>query len=114
MAQSFDRNAAQTWAADPDYQFATVAAGVTDQALGAGGGAIGDYLKGILIIPGTTSPGGVSIEHASTNIVLFVGGASSVPGLAPIWVPLGIRSTLGGWEVTTGANVTAIAVGTFT
>lgn len=113
MTQTYDLNAAQNWAADPNYQFETVAASQTDQALGATG-ASGDFLKGLLIIPATTSPGGVSIEHGDTNIVVFAGGASSVADLKPFWLSLGIRSTLGAWEVTTGANVSVIAVGTFT
>lgn len=96
---------------DGDYE--TIAASQTDQMMGATG-ATGDYLAGVLIIPATTSPGGVSIEDGSTNIVIFTGGASSVTNLVPFFVPLGIISVSGGWEITTGANVSAIAVGSFT
>src|SRR5690349_6577571 len=41
--------------------YETVAASATDQALGATG-ATGDFLAGILVVPGTTSPGAVSIK----------------------------------------------------
>lgn len=94
-----------------DYE--TVAASQTDQMLGATGAA-GDLLYGLLVIPATTSPGAVSIEDGATNIPVFTGGASSVSNLVPFFVPLGIKSVTGGWEITTGANVAVIAVGSFT
>lgn len=94
-------------------EYETVAAGVTDQMLG-GAGAVGDYLAGLLVIPATTSPGAVSIEDGATNIPVFTGGASSVSNLVPFFIPLGIKSVSGGWEITTGSNVAVIAVGNFT
>lgn len=97
-----------------DYE--TVAASQTDQMMGATG-AIGDRLDGLLVIPATTSPGEVSIEDGSTNTVVFAGGATSVSNLIPFFIPFGtsgILSVNGGWEITTGANVSAIAFGQFT
>lgn len=95
-------------------EFETVAASQTDQMLGATGAA-GDRLNGLLVIPATTSPGAVSIEYGSTNVTVFAGGASSVSNLIPFWVELGgIQSVGGGWEITTGANVSVIAFGDFT
>lgn len=94
-----------------DYE--TVAASQTDQMMGATGAA-GDYLERLLIIPATTSPGAVSIEDGSTNTTVFAGGASSVSTLHPFTIPLGINSASGGWEITTGANVSVIAFGDFT
>lgn len=95
-------------------EYEAVAASQTDQVLGATG-AIGDFLAGLLIVPGTTSPGAVSIKDgAGTGITIFAGGATSVADLKPIFVPLGIRCTGAGWKVTTGANVTVIGVGDFT
>lgn len=92
----------------------TIPASQTDQMLGASGAA-GDVLDGLLIVPATTSPGQVSIEYGSTNIVVFQGGADSVSNLVPFWAELGgIASVGGGWEISTGANVSAIAVGDFT
>jgi hypothetical protein len=97
--------------AQTDYE--TVAASQTDQMLGATG-AIGDYLAGLLVIPATTSPGAVSIEDGSTNITVFTGGADSVSNLVPFFIPLGIKSVSGGWEITTGSSVSVIGVGDFT
>lgn len=94
-------------------EYETVAASQTDQMCGTTGAA-GDLLAGVLVIPATTSPGAVSIEDGNTNIPVFTGGASSVTGLVPFFIPLGIKSLAGGWEITTGANVSVIAVGNFT
>lgn len=98
-----------------DYE--TVAASQTDQVMGATGAA-GDYLAGVLIVPGTTSPGAVSIKDGNgAGITIFAGGASSVSTLHPFFVPIGARclaATTPGWKISTGANVTALGVGSFT
>jgi len=95
-------------------EYETVAASQTDQALGATGGT-GDYLAGVLIVPATTSPGAVSIKDgAGSAITIFTGGASSVSNLVPFMIPLGITSGAGAWQITTGANVSAIGIGNFT
>lgn len=98
-------------ATEGDYE--TVAASQTDQVLGATG-ATGDYLSALLIIPATTSPGAVSIKDGSGSaITVFTGGSSSVSNLVPFLIPLGMVSTGGAWKVTTGANVSAIGIGSF-
>lgn len=95
-------------------EYETVAASANDQAIGATG-ASGDYLAGVLIVPATTSPGAVSIKDGGGSaITIFTGGASSVSNLVPFFVPLGIKSGSGAWKVTTGSNVSALAVGNFT
>jgi hypothetical protein len=97
---------------DDDYE--TVAASATDQALGATG-ATGDYLNGLLVVPATTSPGAITIKDGSGSaITVFTGGATSVSNLVPFFIPIGARSTAGAWKVTTGANVSAIGLGSFT
>jgi hypothetical protein len=97
-------------------EYKTVAAGQSDQVLGNSTGGIGDYLTGVLIVPGTTAAGAVSIKDGSGgSISLFAGGGTTpLSSLVPIYVPLGIRSASGAWKVTTGSNVTAIASGDFT
>ncbi|WP_316184715.1 hypothetical protein [Bradyrhizobium sp. SZCCHNRI1003] len=93
--------------------YEAVAAGQTDQVMGTNG-AVGDTLLGFLISPATTSPGAVSVKDGSgTGITIFTGGASSVADLKPFFVTLGMRSAAGPWKVTTGANVSAIAIGNF-
>lgn len=94
--------------------YETVAASQSDQIVGATG-AVDDYLSGVLIVPGTTSPGAVSIKDGNgSSITIFAGGAGSVATLHPFFVPIGAKSvnaTTPGWKITTGANVTAIGAG---
>ena len=91
-----------------------IAASTTDQVLGASG-AVADCLMGLLVVPATTSPGAVSIKDGSGSaVIVFTGGPSSVSNLVPFYIPLGTKSAAGAWKVTTGANVSVIAVGNFT
>ena len=101
-------------AANYDGQYETVAASQTAQVIG-GAGSIGDYMHSLLIIPATTSPGAVAIKDgADTAVTVFTGGASSLSNLVPFMIPLMMKSRTGAWAVTTGADVSAIAVGRFT
>lgn len=102
----------------PSAGYQLVAASQTKKVLGATGAA-GDVLDSLLIIPGTTSPGAVTLFDGSgtTGIVIFAGGATSVADLAPVEVPLGVTAVTvatPGWFVSTGANVTVLARGSFT
>lgn len=93
--------------------YQAIAASQTDEPLGAAG-EIGDYLAGVLITPATTSPGVVSVKDgAGSSINLFAGGAGSVADLQPFFVPFGAISATGGWSLTTGANVSVVAIGEF-
>lgn len=94
-----------------DYE--TVAANQTAQVLGATG-AIGDFILHVTIVPATTSPGAVTLLDNATSITIFAGGASSVSNLVPFAVPLNMVSVSGAWKLSTGANVSAIGVGSFT
>lgn len=93
-------------------EYETVAASQTAQVLG-GSGALGDYLHGILVVPATLSPGNIIILDDATSITVFTGGASSITELRPFFIPLGMVSVSGAWKVTTGANVSCIAIGNF-
>lgn len=93
-------------------QYETVAASQTAQVLGASGAA-GDFLTGLLVIPATTSPGNVLLLDNATSITVFTGGATSVSDLRPFFIPIGVLSVSGAWKVTTGTNVSVIAVGKF-
>lgn len=95
-----------------------VPASTTDQTMGATG-AVGDFLSGVLIVPGTTAAGAVSIKDGNgSSISIFAGGgATALTTLIPFFVPIGakcVNATTPGWKITTGANVTAIGVGNFT
>ncbi len=95
-------------------EYEAVAASQMTQSLGATGAA-GDLLEGLLVIPATTSPGAISIKDGSnTAITIFTGGASSINSLIPFYIPLGLQSLVGAWQVTTGASVSVLAGGNFT
>lgn len=99
----------------PNYE--SVLASASAQVLGDTG-AVGDFVDGLLIVPATTSPGAVSLADGDgVAMTVFTGGAGSVVALVPFFVPIGARAiatTTPGWKVTTGANVSVIAVGRFT
>lgn len=92
-------------------EYETVAASQTDQALGATGAA-GDYLSHIVIQPATTGAGTVTVKDGSTVIFTFTSG--TLADLRPITVPFGAVSASGAWKITTGTNVSVIAIGDFT
>lgn len=94
-------------------EYETVAASATAQVLGTAG-ATGNFISHLLVIPATTSPGNVLLLDNATSITVFTGGASSVSNLIPFTIPLNMVSVSGAWKVTTGANVSVIAVGDFT
>lgn len=93
-----------------DYE--DVAAGQTAQVLG-GDGNKGNYLSHLIVIPQTTSPGAVTLLDGSDSLIIFPGGANSVPGLIPFTVFCDMKSRSGPWKITTGANVKVRAVGRF-
>jgi hypothetical protein len=96
-------------------EYETVAAGQTDQVMGATG-AIGDYLAGVLIVPAVVACGAVSIKDGTGSAIsIFVGGGTTaLVDAKPFFVPVNARCTGAGWKITTGANVSAIGVGNFT
>ena len=102
-----------SWTQFLSGEYETVAASQTGQAIGATGAA-GDYMAGILVVPATTSPGNVLLLDDATSITVFTGGTSSVSNLVPFYIPLNMVSASGAWSITTGANVSCIAVGNFT
>ena len=97
-----------------DAQYETVAASQTAQVLG-GNGATGDEIHGILVIPAVVACGAVTLLDNATSISVFVGGGTTpLPSCIPFFIPLGIKSVSGPWKLTTGANVSCIAIGKFT
>lgn len=91
------------------FDYETVAASQTDQALGATG-RVGDLLHRLVITVATAATGTVSIKD---------GGGSAMP-ITAANTPIGVysvevnaRSRVGAWSVTTGAGATVVAVGDF-
>ena len=94
-------------------EYVAVAASQTGALLKASAGNVGDLLDGLLVIPATTTPGAIDILDGATSITVFAGGVGSVSNLVPFFIPIGALSVNGAWSVTTGANVSVIAVGRF-
>lgn len=105
---------AQIWSVGQGGAVYQAVADETTDPLGPDGGAVGDLLTAVTIIPLTTSPGAVTITDGANSIVIFAGGASSVSNLVPFIVPVEATSRLAGWEITTGEDVTVLATGEFT
>lgn len=93
------------------FQYETVAASQTAQALGATGAA-GDYLSHVILQPATTAAGTTTVLDNATVIFTFTTG--TLADLRPIVVPIGCFSVSGAWKVTTGANIAVVGVGKFT
>jgi hypothetical protein len=94
----------------------TVAASVTAQVLtGGSGGAIGDWLDFLLIIPATISCGAVSvIDGLGSPTTVFAGaGITPLITLMPFTIPIRAITVSGPWKVTTGANLSVMAIGNF-
>jgi hypothetical protein len=96
-------------------QYQAVGASQSNTALGPGGGAAGDYLSHLTIVPATTNPGAVTVaDGGGSAITLFAGGGASVASLVPFTVAIGAKSAAGAWKVTTGSAVSIVACGQFT
>jgi len=89
-------------------EYETVAAGQTDQVLGAVGAA-GDYLDSLLLTVGAATA--ITVKDNATTIFTFTFGAAVTTG--PVEIPIRCKSVSGAWKVTTGASMTALAKGVF-
>jgi hypothetical protein len=93
--------------------YETVAAGQTDQVLGATGAA-GDRLDSLTCVVATAATSGVSIKDgAGSAISVLPDNVGGGVGTYTIHFPRGLVSASGAWKVTTGAGVSVIAAGQF-
>lgn len=93
------------------YEYETVAAGQTDQALGATGGA-GDFLEGLLCVVSTAATSQVQIKDGAGSAITVLPNAVG-GGIGSYYVPINARSASGAWSVTTAAGVEVFATGNF-
>lgn len=103
--------------------YASVLQNQTKAALGPGSTVVdGDVLNHLAIAPATTSPGPVTVYDGAggTGIVVFPGGANSVPDIKTFYINLGMRAKNAAanasgprWLISTGANVSVVATGMF-
>lgn len=90
--------------------YETVAASQTDQVLGQVGKK-GDRLDRLIVTVDTVGAGGEASIKDGSGSAIPVAPASGAIGV--YYLELGVTSTDGPWKVTTGANVTIIAIGEF-
>ncbi len=91
------------------YEYETVAAGQSAQALGATGKP-GDYLARLVITVATAATGTVDIKDGSGSAIPIT--AANTP-IGVYNVAIGLRSVTGAWSVTTGAGASVLACGDF-
>jgi hypothetical protein len=97
-----ERVNADVIAVEQQFEYETVAASQTTQALGAVG-AIGDFLHSIII---TASTGTITIFDGATSVAVIPAGALGV------WT-INLVSVVGAWNITTAAATSCTAVGRF-
>jgi len=88
-----------------------VAKSQTGQVLGSTG-KTGDFLSHIVVVPETTGAGTIALLDGSVSRNIFIAGTLS--NLQPFTIWFNARSVNGAWSLTTGDNVHAICVGSFT
>lgn len=86
--------------------YTAIAAGQTAAAAFAG---VGAYLSHVVLQPAAAAAGTTTILDGTTVIYTYTAG--TLADLRPIVVPLGTRSRNGSWNITTGANMAALAFG---
>jgi hypothetical protein len=104
---------ASDWTYNTGY-YVAVAASQTDSVIQSSTGATGDYLDHMVVIPATTAPGVVTIKDNATSLIAYPGGGTTaLLTLTPFVIYVGAVSRSGAWKVTTGSNVSVLAVGRF-
>ncbi len=104
---------ASDWTYNTGY-YVAVAAGQTDAVIQSSTGATGDYLDHMVVVPATTAPGVVTIKDNATALISYPGGGgTALLTLTPFVIYVGAVSRSGAWKVTTGSNVSILAVGRF-
>lgn len=93
-------------------KYETVAVSQANQALGATGAA-GDYLEALICVVATAATSQVQLKDGSNTAFTVLPNAVGA-GIGTYYLPFGLISTSGAWQVTTAAGVTVIGTGDFT
>ncbi len=79
----------------------------------SGGGRKGDCVDQLWLYPATTTPGALTLSDGA-NVVWTWPAGVTLNDTRPIYVPLYLASREdGGWTVTAGASIAALASGQF-
>lgn len=115
MASKLNLPKSATKVASAGTEYETVAAGQTAQVLGGSALTtnVGDYLEGLICVVSTAASSSVAIKDGGDSaITVLPDNVGS--GVGTYYVPLGLTSRTGSWQITTGAGVAVIALGSFT
>lgn len=73
-----------------------------------------DFLDFIQVFPATSTCGGITVSDSTTGVFTYTGGTVvSLPDLRPFTINVGAFSRVGPWRISTGGNITCVAVGKF-
>jgi hypothetical protein len=92
-----------------DSERLTYTAIAAAQTAAAAFSGVGAYLSHVVLQPAALTAATTTILDGTTVIYTYTGGTLS--DLRPIVVPFGSRSRNGSWNITTGANMAALAFG---
>lgn len=90
------------------YEFVNVSA--TNQVMGATG-ASGDYLDKLICVVTNVTTSQVQIKDGSGTAITVL--PNNVAAIGTYVIPIGLKSTVGSWQVSTAATVTVLATGLF-
>ncbi len=98
--------------------YLTVAASQTAQSLKFTLGASGNVLYGLLVSPTAVGAAAITLidGSGSDKVTIVLSTAGTLVDLKPFWIDLGgiVSQKAGGWYLTTGGNITVLAIGLFT
>lgn len=92
-------------------QYETVAANVTAPQVMGAVGAAGDYLHQLICVVTTATAAQVQIKDGTGTAITIL--PATVGSVGTIVIPVGLKSTVGAWQITTGTGVAVIACGLF-
>lgn len=93
------------------YPYEDVPASSSNVVLG-GAGAAGDYLEALICFVDTPANSQVQLKDGSLTAVIVLPGAVA-GGIGTYYIPFGIFSASGAWQVTTATGVRVRGVGKF-
>lgn len=89
-----------------DYQSLPASSALT--TIGVAGGA-GTYIDKLIIVPSTTTMGGIALVDSPATIQILMPGL--IADIKPIVVPVGMRSRNGSFRLLSSGGAAVIAVG---
>lgn len=97
-------------ASDPVF----VGASATTKQISVGTNSVGDYLDSVVVSPLTSAAGVVTILDGTTAVISVAATLTGATNITPYTIYVGaVATSTKGWNITTGANINALAIGRF-